>query len=522
MKVSSQILETISSGVYNTDESAFKELLSNSFDADATKVTIRAKPELDTISVKDDGYGMDYGEFVKHFNRISRSNKRDETEVSPGGRPLIGKIGIGFIAVSQLCDRMTVISKKMGSTEKIQAEINFADFRKPEHREKDFYDISQYQIQRLSSSEVNEQFTIVILEDLNRQFRLRLLDKDTEDIELKQYEGKSFEEILKSVETDVSELRGNVGEYWRFMINLADIIPIPYAEGGPIRYRLRNERDQALIDELRREAVKLKFEVDFDGVFLRRPIRLPELADRPTPEFPESGVSREGRDFNVFTFRERKEFPDIGPLSFKGYLYIQKSKIPLAEHRGLLIRLKNVAIGAPDPDFIGYPYSEKLFIPWVFGEVYVEQGLEQAMNVDRSTFKSSDPQFRELRTYIHTVLHREVFPRARDRQHDKRERRKELLEADKTRDLESFLQNEFDRRIRVRRYDGDGNHLVRLDKQNGLLLIDRSSPLFLVRSVYDRWLAIMIHTALVVAESKCGGDVKKLVKLFNEYLKVIM
>lgn len=521
MKVSSQILETLGSGVYNTDENAFKELLSNSFDADAAKVTIRAKPELDTISVKDDGYGMDYAAFVKHFNRISRSNKRDEADKSPKGRPLIGKIGIGFIAVSQLCDRMTVISKKMGSPEKIQAEINFADYRKPEYREKDLYDISRYQIQRLPSSEVNEQFTLVILEDLNPAFRSRLLDKDTPDLKLKHYEGKSFEDILKSVETDVSELRGSVGEYWRFMINLANIVPVPYVEGGPIRFRLQNNVDQKLIAELNQEAGRLRFEVDFDGVSLKRPIRLPELADRPSPDDPDSGISTEGLDFDVFTFRENRD-SEQGVFSFKGYLYIQKWRIPLAEHRGLVIRLRNVAIGGPDADFIGYPYSEKLFIPWVFGEVYIEKGLEQALNVDRSTFKSSDPQFRELTNFIHEVLHKKVFPRARERQKVKRDRQKDLVEADNLIVLENFLHNEFGRRTRVRKYDGDGGQLVRIDKQNNLLLVDRSSPFFLVRSVRERWLAVLIQSALAVAERKCGGDVKKLVELFNEYLKVII
>ena len=47
MKVGSQILELLSSGIYSTPENAFKEVISNSFDADAAKVSITTSKDMD-------------------------------------------------------------------------------------------------------------------------------------------------------------------------------------------------------------------------------------------------------------------------------------------------------------------------------------------------------------------------------------------------------------------------------------------------------------------------------------------
>ena len=67
MKVGAQILEHLSKGIYSNPAKAIKELINNSFDADATKVIVRAKPEFDTFSITDDGEGMNYEDFNEDF-----------------------------------------------------------------------------------------------------------------------------------------------------------------------------------------------------------------------------------------------------------------------------------------------------------------------------------------------------------------------------------------------------------------------------------------------------------------------
>ena len=104
IKVHSQIINDLSSGIYSSPASCIKELVNNSFDADAKNVIIRMKPIEDTITILDDGIGMNAKDFDKNFAWISKSNKRQAGDNSPSGRPLIGKIGIGFIAVNEICD----------------------------------------------------------------------------------------------------------------------------------------------------------------------------------------------------------------------------------------------------------------------------------------------------------------------------------------------------------------------------------------------------------------------------------
>ena len=58
IKVGSEILVHLGQGIYSTPANAVKELVANAYDADATRVRIRAKPDIDNFVVLDDGSGM--------------------------------------------------------------------------------------------------------------------------------------------------------------------------------------------------------------------------------------------------------------------------------------------------------------------------------------------------------------------------------------------------------------------------------------------------------------------------------
>lgn len=126
----------MSSGLYESPAACLKELVNNSFDADARHVDIFVKPDADRIIVQDDGEGMDRAEFQAHFDRIAESHKRDEYDTTNSGRPKIGKIGIGVIAANELCEKMEIFSTKAGSTELLHVTIDFEEMRKPVHLRK--------------------------------------------------------------------------------------------------------------------------------------------------------------------------------------------------------------------------------------------------------------------------------------------------------------------------------------------------------------------------------------------------
>lgn len=127
--VASRIVDYLSSGLYNSPAACLKELINNSYDADASEVKVFVQPDADRIIIYDDGVGMDRADFEKNFQRIAETQKRSISDTTPRGRPKIGKIGIGFIAANEICDVMHIESTKTGSGELIDVSINFDKMR---------------------------------------------------------------------------------------------------------------------------------------------------------------------------------------------------------------------------------------------------------------------------------------------------------------------------------------------------------------------------------------------------------
>lgn len=81
--VGSRIIDDLSSGLYNSPASCLKELVNNSYDADATVVEVLIKPDAEFIAIEDNGCGMSKAEFSTHFSRISESHKREGSSFTP-------------------------------------------------------------------------------------------------------------------------------------------------------------------------------------------------------------------------------------------------------------------------------------------------------------------------------------------------------------------------------------------------------------------------------------------------------
>src|SRR2546426_11187311 len=105
IKTALKIVRHMSSGIYRDLSGSLKELVSNSFDADATEVEIwSGAPQFDTITVKDNGNGITEEILVKAFENVGLSLKVSHPDWYTGkyGRPLIGRFGIGFLASAHI------------------------------------------------------------------------------------------------------------------------------------------------------------------------------------------------------------------------------------------------------------------------------------------------------------------------------------------------------------------------------------------------------------------------------------
>src|SRR2546421_4055418 len=77
-----KIIADISSGIYRSPAAALKELVSNAYDADATKVTITTDaPHFRNLVIEDNGVGMSIETFLEVITHVGGSRKRIQSDV---------------------------------------------------------------------------------------------------------------------------------------------------------------------------------------------------------------------------------------------------------------------------------------------------------------------------------------------------------------------------------------------------------------------------------------------------------
>lgn len=115
---------------------ALAELIKNSYDADATRVTVLLEGVTKvggTIIVEDNGSGMTYDDIVNSWMRIATSHKVDKSVSSRYCRPLTGAKGIGRFASRKLANRLTlssvaIINPETKEKEKIVVDFDWSSF----------------------------------------------------------------------------------------------------------------------------------------------------------------------------------------------------------------------------------------------------------------------------------------------------------------------------------------------------------------------------------------------------------
>lgn len=109
--ISYRIIELFSAGLYSSPNKAFEELVSNSYDAYATKVSVYVPSDKsleDSIMwVCDNGNSMNK-EGLKDFWKIGESSKKNTVNAE---RMPIGKFGIGKLATYILAQNLTILCK---------------------------------------------------------------------------------------------------------------------------------------------------------------------------------------------------------------------------------------------------------------------------------------------------------------------------------------------------------------------------------------------------------------------------
>lgn len=111
-------IEHLGARLYSTIPPIIAELIANSLDADAHTVRVQLE-DMDEkrVIVSDDGIGMSFDDINNKFLRIGRNRRLDKQSggnVSPSGRPVIGKKGLGKLSFFGLADQITVSTVHRG------------------------------------------------------------------------------------------------------------------------------------------------------------------------------------------------------------------------------------------------------------------------------------------------------------------------------------------------------------------------------------------------------------------------
>ena len=526
MKVGSQLVEILGKGVYSAPWNSLKELISNSFDADATRVDMQYFPAQKKLVLKDDGLGMDYMDFDEHFAFITRSVKRRKSELSAKyERPIIGKFGIGFIAVSQLCDEIKVTSAKKGADTYFVATIDFAKMRREEARDKEFYQVSEFVLTNHVKRDLDEHYTIIELLKLKKTFINVLNNIVPPGAPSFRSKPTIFEYVVKKLcSEDMYSIRREAGPLWEFLISLANVIPVEYLDDGPVSFS-RNivigdkhnksyKSAMEIISEVKSRMAKFNFRVFFNGLQLKKPVRFPN-------EYWLRDYDKQLRIFPVANSIKTVD-PTTGrtsEVSYKGYFYYQKTRIVPEELRGMVVRVRNVAIGGPNRDFWGHPYpGDKIHLDQVYGEIYVDSGLEDAMNIDRSTFKTTHFEYAAMRDSLHKFLHQVVFATAKSMWYARRASKSIMVEKRRSavRDdaVKKVLGLDFDIK-KVRRF-AEMPVQIKMDERK--IYLNVISPVFRDIKKNDRILLEDVAVALEIAMRK-EKDPEKIKKVFWQTLK---
>lgn len=484
-----RVLARITDGIYRQPASALRELISNAYDADAHEVVILTDaPRFSSIVVRDDGIGLS-PETLKHLiQNIGGSAKRtkeggkleitskDDPDRSPGGRKLIGKLGIGLFAVSQFTRHFMILSKQKGDDFRTIADITLGPVTSDERLHS--YDRNaqpeietgkaRIHCEPVSKADVDSQGTEIRLLDLLPRTQAELASEDwwakldfqkaDDDGEItierphfhigrsdkkhkedlveapslpwkdEQKPGEKFLSLvsgireLASSHVELVDLEKVCDRYLQTLWTLALSAPIEYVGPHPFDltgddaqvFELQNAvRGQAKLVSLNgnatpRAALGLKtreprhgdkFSIEIDGVKLARPI---VFRDQPK-------ASAAVKNPLLFVGKCREVFKGKpaemsgGPLDFEAYLFWTPKVIP-TQHQGVLVRVGGASGALFDRTFMGYQVSEQTRLRQITAEIFIREGFDGAINLDRESFNFSHPHYQFLVKWLHSAI----------------------------------------------------------------------------------------------------------------------
>ena len=128
-----RIIDSLGIQMYQSPVAAVAELIANAWDADAGEVKVKLPDSLSEqakIVVQDNGIGMTFAECQKLYLEVGRNRREDDAaDVSPGGRPVLGRKGIGKFAGFGIAELLEIDTTSSKSGERTVFQLDLHDLR---------------------------------------------------------------------------------------------------------------------------------------------------------------------------------------------------------------------------------------------------------------------------------------------------------------------------------------------------------------------------------------------------------
>lgn len=111
MSISLNALEHLGINLYSNIPAVLSEIVANAWDADATNVIVTVERSNETITIEDNGIGMNRNEVIDRFLTVGFKRREELGETTSGGRKPMGRKGIGklsIFSIAQIAEVYTI------------------------------------------------------------------------------------------------------------------------------------------------------------------------------------------------------------------------------------------------------------------------------------------------------------------------------------------------------------------------------------------------------------------------------
>ena len=126
------VINHLGVGLYSSTAAALTELVANAWDADAKSVKITVSEKKRSMVIEDTGHGMNAEAIQEKFLNVGygrRSKSPGSAKSASGSRRVMGRKGIGKLAMFALADEIVVSSQAKGH-DPVGFKINVPEFKK--------------------------------------------------------------------------------------------------------------------------------------------------------------------------------------------------------------------------------------------------------------------------------------------------------------------------------------------------------------------------------------------------------